>query len=124
MPLSGNGRRGVGDETADRHGATGAATDGSTVGYVERTAGGWTELRVHGVAGTPPEEVLEQPHAELVAGNVDAGFLRRLWEAESVSADTPRRRREAYSWGGLTSGDNLRALWLLLLPFMLLNVAF
>ena len=124
MPLSGNGRRGVGDETADRHGATGAATDGSTVGYVERTAGGWTELRVHGVAGTPPEEVLEHPHAELVAGNVDAGFLRRLWEAESVSADTPRRRREVYSWGGLTSGDNLRALWLLLLPFMLLNVAF
>jgi hypothetical protein len=31
---------------------------------------------------------------------------------------------EAYSWGGLTSGDNTRALWLLLLPFMLLNVAF
>ena len=94
------------------------------MGYVERNAGGWTELRVHGVAGTAPESVLEHPHAAQVAGNEDAGFLRRLWEARSVSADTPRRRREAYSWGGLTSGDNTRALWLLLLPFMLLNVAF
>jgi hypothetical protein len=94
------------------------------VGYVERNAGGCTELRVHGVAGTAPEAVLQHPHAEQVAGNRDAGFFRRWWEAESVSADSPRRRREVYSWGGLTSGDNLRALWLLLLPFMLLNVAF
>ena len=94
------------------------------MGYVERNAGGRTELRVHGVAGTAPESVLQHPHVEQVAGNRDAGFFRRWWEAESVSADSPVRRREAYSWGGLTSGDNLRALWLLLLPFMLLNVAF
>jgi hypothetical protein len=94
------------------------------VGYVERNASGRTELRVHGVAGTAPESVLQHPHTEQVAGNRDAGFFRRWWEAQSVSADSPGRRREAYSWGGLTSGDNLRALWLLLLPFMLLNVAF
>ncbi|HEX5813347.1 MAG TPA: hypothetical protein VFY38_14665, partial [Pseudonocardia sp.] len=94
------------------------------MGYVERNASGRTELRVHGVAGTAPESVLQHPHVEQVAGNRDAGFFRRCWEAESVSADSPVRRREAYSWGGLTSGDNLRALWLLLLPFMLLNVAF
>ena len=118
--MPGDGPAGGGDETADRH----DVATGATVGYVERNAGGWTELRVHGVAGTAPESVLEHPHAAQVAGNEDAGFLRRLWEARSVSADTPRRRREAYSWGGLTSGDNTRALWLLLLPFMLLNVAF
>ena len=94
------------------------------MGYVERNASGRTELRVHGVAGTAPESVLQHPHTEQVAGNRDAGFFRRWWEAQSVSADSPARRREAYSWGGLTSGDNLRALWLLLLPFMLLNVAF
>ncbi|MBL8926025.1 MAG: hypothetical protein JNM77_07275 [Pseudonocardia sp.] len=94
------------------------------MGYVERNASGRTELRVHGVAGTAPESVLQHPHTEQVAGNRDAGFFRRWWEARSVSADSSARRREAYSWGGLTSGDNLRALWLLLLPFMLLNVAF
>jgi hypothetical protein len=93
------------------------------VGYVDGNAGGWTELRVHGVAGTAVESVLEHPHAAQVAGNRDAGFFRRLWEAPGPD-DTARRRREAYSWGGLTSGDNTRALWLLLLPFMLLNVAF
>lgn len=94
------------------------------MGYVERNARGRTELRVHGVAGTAPESVLQHPHAAQVAGNSQAGFFRRWWEADVVAADTPRGRREAYSWGGLTSGDNTRALWLLLLPFMLLNVAF
>jgi hypothetical protein len=92
--------------------------------YVEGSADGWTELRVHGVAGTSPEAVLEHAHVALVAGNAEAGFFRRLWEAASTSTDTARQREEAYSWGGLTSGDNTRALWLLLLPFMLLNVAF
>ena len=47
------------------------------MGYVERNAGGCTELRVHGVAGTAPEAVLQHPHAEQVAGNRDAGFFRR-----------------------------------------------
>ena len=33
------------------------------------------------------------------------------------------RHRESYSWGGLTSGKASRALWLLLLPFALANLA-
>src|SRR5690349_23385891 len=98
--------------------------NGVGMDYVEGSAGGWTELRVHGVAGTAPEAVLGHPNVVRVAGNAEAGFFRRLWEAASTSADTARQRREGYSWGGLTSGDNSRALWLLLLPFMLLNVAF
>ncbi|NEE51179.1 hypothetical protein G3M55_42070, partial [Streptomyces sp. SID8455] len=30
---------------------------------------------------------------------------------------------EAYCWSGLTSGNGSRALWLLLLPFMVVNLA-
>ena len=94
------------------------------MGYVERNASGRTELRVHGVAGTAPESVLSirTPNRSRATGT--RGSSGDGGRPESVSADTPRRRREAYSWGGLTSGDNTRALWLLLLPFMLLNVAF
>ena len=35
----------------------------------------------------------------------------------------PGRNIEAYSWGGLTSRNVLRSLWLLLLPFTLVNLA-
>ena len=31
--------------------------------------------------------------------------------------------REAFAWGGLTSGDSSRALWFLLLPFAFMNMA-
>lgn len=93
-------------------------------GYVNRDDGGWTELRVHGVSGTAPESLLEHPHAVRVAGNEQAGFYRRRWESQATSSDTPKERLEAYSWGGLTAGSGQRALWLLLTPFMLVNVAF
>lgn len=93
-------------------------------GFVDGHVTGWTELRVHGVAGTAPEAVLEHPTVARVAGDAQAGFFRRVWPARSIAADGPAGRTEVYSWGGLTSGDTSRALWLLLLPFMLLNVAF
>ncbi|MGN6795501.1 MAG: hypothetical protein ACTHJW_24175, partial [Streptosporangiaceae bacterium] len=98
-------------------------------GYLDKGRGGVTELRVHGVSGTPPEDMLENPHVSRVSGDGTAGFYRRLWLGgkppdDSPYADVPKRRREAYSWGGLTSGAGSRALWMLLLPFMLANVAF
>jgi hypothetical protein len=93
-------------------------------GYVNRAAGGWTELRVHGVSGTPPVSMLGHPHVARVTGDEQAGFYRRWWESQSGSADTTERRIEAYSWGGLTAGSGQRALWLLLTPFLLVNVAF
>jgi hypothetical protein len=92
--------------------------------YVNRDDGGWTELRVHGVSGTPPDAVLGHPHVVQVSGDAQAGFYRRRWEAASVAADTDQHRLEAYSWGGLTAGGGQRALWLLLTPFLLVNVAF
>lgn len=79
-----------------------------------------TELRVHGVGGATPEELLGVPHTQLVAGGPDAGFFR---PADWITVPGPHRKLEAYSWGGITSRSRTRALWLLLLPFALLNVA-
>src|SRR6266540_1616725 len=97
-------------------------------GFLDLTPCGRTELRIHGVSGTPPDDMLGHPHPRLVAGDGVAGFYRRWWPGGRPSCDDrdveTRRHREAYSWGGLTSGAGSRALWLLLLPFMLLNVAF
>jgi hypothetical protein len=98
-------------------------------GYISPGNGGTTELRIHGVSGTPPQVMLCHPEVRQVAGDRTAGFHRRWWpvrpeprkEYDGDSADT---RQEAYSWGGLTAGSRLRALWLLLLPFMLANLAF
>ncbi|MFC4106891.1 hypothetical protein ACFOX0_13260 [Micromonospora zhanjiangensis] len=97
-------------------------------------AGRLIELRVHGVSNTPPADILGMPPAPdgssepmarpwLVAGDATTGFYRS-------PADNPNDpvAVEAYSWGQLTSGaraakDVERALWTLLLPFTLANVA-
>ncbi|WP_319462366.1 hypothetical protein [Micromonospora sp. RTP1Z1] len=77
--------------------------------------GGVTELRLHGVGGTTPENLLADVAPQLVSGNRVAGFYR--------TADARGRHVEAYSWGGLTSRSGSRVLWLLLLPFALVNLA-
>ncbi|MFD0477000.1 hypothetical protein ACFQ0B_58890 [Nonomuraea thailandensis] len=97
-------------------------------GFLDETCGGVTELRVHGVSGTPPAGTLGHPHPRLVAGDGTTGFYRRWWEGERPSGDHPDvpgvRRREAYAWGNLTSGGRAIALWLLLLPFSLANLSY
>ncbi|MGH3714375.1 MAG: hypothetical protein ACRDT4_13070 [Micromonosporaceae bacterium] len=93
------------------------------------------ELRIHGVSNTPPADLLGiapkpgatsrpgDPQPELVAGDATTGFYR----PSNGSDGAPLI--EAYSWGQLTSGvrraakDVQRALWTLLLPFALSNVA-
>ncbi|MGH9005759.1 MAG: hypothetical protein ACRDYV_21745, partial [Acidimicrobiia bacterium] len=50
-----------------------------------------------------------------VEGDRHSGFFR--------TADAGGRHVEAYTWGGLTSGSPSRAVWLLLLPFSVVNVA-
>ena len=42
----------------------------------ERDAGPPTELRVHGVSGTPAEDMLDRPIISRVAGDNEAGFFR------------------------------------------------
>ncbi|HEX6498356.1 MAG TPA: hypothetical protein VF054_04905 [Micromonosporaceae bacterium] len=81
-----------------------------------------TELRVHGVSGARPEEVLDRPLVYRVAGDSDAGFFRPRPEY-NASTGPGGAKLEAYRWGNLTAGAAARAFWLLLLPFMLANVA-
>jgi hypothetical protein len=76
---------------------------------------GTTELRLHGVGGTTPQDLLGDLAPQLASGDRIAGFYR--------TADLPDRHIEAYSWGGLTSRSGSRVLWVLLFPFALANVA-
>jgi hypothetical protein len=114
--------RGLGD-AADGDGLRDTAAQEPADLSIDRGLDGTTELRVHGVSGTPPEAILDHPLLNRVAGDKSAGFYRR-WYPGGISPDFKAKRRlEGYSWGGLTSGDAKRAFWLLLLPFMLANVA-
>jgi len=107
------------------------------------------ELLVHGVGGTTPEVMLEDPHLVQLTGDAVAGTYRRWSDRDADAPTQPAGQpgtgttsgttsgttgtgtgttgtgtvEEAYSWGGLTSGSAGRALWLLLLPFMLANLA-
>src|SRR3954447_5182470 len=80
-----------------------------------------TELRVHGVSGTPAEEMLDRPLIVQVAGDGEAGFFRPRTEY-GATLGPGGARLEAYRWGNLTAGAAARAFWLLLLPFTLANV--
>jgi len=105
-------------------------------------AGGYVELRLHGVGGTSPEDLLGDVAPQLVAGDRIAGFYRTADQPVPAppgaalptyprevtpSGEKPplpaERYIEAYSWGGLTSRSASRVLWVLLLPFALANAA-
>jgi hypothetical protein len=94
---------------------------------VTAECGGVTELRVHGVGGTPPGAVLGDLAPEQVSGDAIAGFYR---SSDHRASDGDRKARldvdrhvEVYSWGGLTSQSKVRVLWLALLPFLFANLA-
>ncbi|WP_118394983.1 hypothetical protein [Aeromicrobium sp. A1-2] len=83
----------------------------------------WVELRVHGVSGTPPEALLDHPHVAQVDGGGASRFFRPV---DAGGRELPGRDGqvlEAYHWGHYTSGSSLQALWLLLVPFGLINAA-
>ncbi|MBD0840490.1 hypothetical protein [Streptomyces sp. TRM68416] len=84
------------------------------------------ELLVHGVGGTTPEEMLDDPRTVRITGDDTAAVFRRADDADAESRPEDYRGRpvpEAYVWCNLTSGNGARALWLLLLPFMVVNLA-
>lgn len=88
----------------------------------------YCELRVHGVSGTPPADMLgmrprlvppeanmlEQPPTE--ADEADADVT--VWRSCHAEPDL-----RAFSWGSLTSGRPGTAFYVLLLPYMLANFA-
>ena len=90
------------------------------------------ELRVHGVSGTPPEEMLETHHARQEAGDE----YSRFFVAVDCFGDKPpdpvedgngphvrSTRLEGFHWGRYTSGNWRQALWLALVPFGMVNAA-
>lgn len=90
------------------------------------------ELRVHGVSGTPPEEMLETHHVRQASGDE----FSRFFVAVDCFGDKPpdpieggagphtrRTRLEGFHWGRYTSGNWRQALWLALIPFGLVNAA-
>ncbi|MFI1728066.1 hypothetical protein ACH40E_02245 [Streptomyces acidicola] len=89
-------------------------------------AGAALELLVHGVGGTTPEEMLNDPRTVRITGDGTAAVFRRVDDADAEDHSEDHRGEpvpEAYVWSNLTSGNGSRALWLLLLPFMVVNLA-
>ncbi|MBT0995277.1 hypothetical protein KIN34_13385 [Cellulomonas sp. DKR-3] len=105
------------------------------------------ELRVHGVANTPPAQMLDLLPGEVE--QVDGDDLGSFWAPTPAAAAAARPpgdcrsapagvRREAYSWGAMarfstvpglgrvsgTIAGLVRALWVLIIPFGLVNVAY
>ncbi|MEU3983535.1 hypothetical protein AB0F77_26215 [Streptomyces sp. NPDC026672] len=84
------------------------------------------ELLVHGVGGATPQKMLDDPRTVRVSGDDTAAVFRRAADAHAEDRPAAHRGRpvpEAYVWCNLTSGNAARALWLLLLPFMVVNLA-
>ncbi|MEV7346795.1 trypsin-like peptidase domain-containing protein [Streptomyces sp. NPDC093544] len=78
-----------------------------------------TELTIHGVDDSSPERMLNDSRVELVAGDRMAGIYRRSGARENSGEPIS----EAYSWSNLALSNAARALWLLFLPFMAVNLA-
>lgn len=89
----------------------------------ENGADPWVELRVHGVSGTPPESLLGRPHVAQVAGDAFSRFFRPIGgDGRAIRADDGHVV-EGYHWGQFTSGSWRAGLWLILVPFGLINAA-
>jgi hypothetical protein len=99
---------------------TGDAPPRPTVGCAH---GPWVELRIHGVSGTPPESMLESAHVRQVAGDAWGRFFRPVNGVGDELQTVEGRILEGYHWGRYTSGSFVQGLWLILIPFGLVNAA-
>lgn len=83
----------------------------------------WVELRVHGVSGSPPESMLLSAHVVQVGGDEKSRFFRPAGLQGQELPPDRGRVLEAYHWGRFTSGTWRQALWLLIIPFGIVNAA-
>lgn len=74
-----------------------------------------TELRIHGVSGTPNDLMVGGPVAADDRFNADPPTVYRPENGDG--------RLLVYRWASATSGTAASALWLLLVPYMLVNLA-
>ncbi|MFJ3864708.1 hypothetical protein [Streptomyces nigra] len=113
--------------STDRHAAANSAdTAPLTAGSCAGEARIALELLVHGVGGTTPQQMLDDPRTQRITGDDTAAVFRRADDVDAEDRPDDYRGRpvpEAYVWCNLTSGNSARALWLLLLPFMVVNLA-
>jgi hypothetical protein len=84
----------------------------------------FVELRVHGVSGTPPVDMLDHPLVKQVAGDTEGRFFRPVDAAGNEVRAADGHVIEGYHWGPQTSGTWRQALWLALVPFGLVNAAY
>ncbi|WP_443060338.1 hypothetical protein [Streptomyces sp. NBC_00459] len=111
--------------TTEANGASEPPAGAERTGAAKNT-GIALELLVHGVGGATPEKMLNDPRTVRVTGDNTAAVFRRADDAEAEAGPADPHGapvREAYVWCNLTSGNGTRALWLLLLPFMVVNLA-
>lgn len=87
------------------------------------------ELVTHGVSGTPTADMLGIPQAKVCTVTHYPGRYAGTFSASSddvassgdVAADVPCR--VGYRWGAMTAGTRKQLLWVVFIPFALVNVA-
>jgi hypothetical protein len=84
---------------------------------------GGFELRLHGVGGSSAAQILDGAESVQVGGDSSALFIRRHLPAGTAGQSRRPWPLEGYWWGGLTRRSVVRALWVLVFPLMLCNVA-
>ena len=81
------------------------------------------EVRVHGVSGTPPRDMLHTDPIPRLDGDEYARIFKKRPSHDAKHPSGTPYETEAFHWGSLTTGHWLTSLWILLAPFAFANVS-